>query len=1256
MGPRNSAEFGELQMSEKVRSLVSAVNRALVEMLETRQLLSAAFDVVQLTNMRADPVYAGVDGSGIGVAVIDTGTFAAHQDLRTNFKAYYDAVTNGPVLTNPDDAGITDPDGHGSHVGGTATSSNPEIGVAPAAGLIGIRGLLADGEAYPRVDPVLRGLRWVLQNYQTYNIKVVNMSLGRYSENINTTLPASDESMVIDQLEAVGITVVTAMGNGYGGFVAPGSSTPGVYSTIQVANTWEDSGTTADRGSIGLDSSGRWGVVDDAPVADQLSASSQRSTLPNSVAAPGTTIYSTWNGQGGQLYNTIRGTSMASPLVAGAVALMQDAAFSFGGRYLSPDEVLNILRTTADLIIDAESAGTTRIPLTTDANGNYVQAGPAQNIPETGNTYLRVNVYKAMQQVRNLVTNGGTNPPTDPPPTDPGDRTEDTNNTITAAVVVPNLDATSTYSVSGNVGLDGQVNVGVDDVDLYRITLDSPGVASFAFTDTSTLSPYVRFFNAAGVEQAININGSSVTTSQLVAGTYYFGVSSQANSAYDITNGTDATGGTTTGTFAFTVGLVNDDPNGVFQGAFEVDLTNSNAIDPATDLAANFLTGSIDSDPNPVDPNGNRVQIGATDVDMFRIIAPDTGVLTIDINAKGSVAHPVDGVDSYVKVYRLLDNDTVQELTDNDDEEIGVNTDSYLQLSIEEGETYFVAVTTYGNRDFDPADPFNRLSDSGEIGTYDLYLSFANGDVNGTLFSPVNFAEVETDGVALGQIGADLGTPLLSDATNGGYKDVDFFTYNVNSSGLLDVSAESDDMTASVAIWQFNEDNTDVVRIGGNANTGSRVALPVTTGQTLYISVTGAGNANFNWFAPASGQGGDTGTYELSAVVRTGGELQNNDSVDNGTPETLPLNTSLSRNLGFDGPISIGETDVDLYSIAITATGNYTFTTSTAAEDSADTVVRVFDSAGAELTFNDNIDTTTTGSSVTIVLTTGQTYYVGVSGAGDASRSYDPISGAGAGAGSRGVYVLLATTDAVATESAPDLSVTSVTAARMPTTLVPFDTGTVSVVMTNIGDETFRGKASVSIYLSTDGTLDGADTLLKTTKAARWIVREEKTKKVSIRVAVPQQFAPGTYFLLASVVPDVAVVEKSAANNTGADVQARAVTWQFGDFDDRKRVKLKLADNAGTLVTFSKTRDGFGTVTIGDEGLFDLEFTGATERTTASVKAQTRRTSAIDDITIPGDFKTFSAKTIDLVGDILITGIRGKFTFRDEILPATEIG
>ena len=74
---------------------------------------------------------------------------------------------------------------------------------------------------------------------------------------------------------------------------------------------------------------------------------------------------------------------MAAPLVAGAVALMQDAAFTFGGRYLTVDKVYNVVIDTADDIIDGQNADTLRAPIIRDTSGQIVGLGTAQDLLET---------------------------------------------------------------------------------------------------------------------------------------------------------------------------------------------------------------------------------------------------------------------------------------------------------------------------------------------------------------------------------------------------------------------------------------------------------------------------------------------------------------------------------------------------------------------------------------------------------------------------------------------------------------------------------------------------------------------------------------------------------------------------------------------------------------------------------------------------------------------------------------------------------
>src|SRR5206468_1795795 len=91
--------------------------------------------------------------------------------------------------------------------------------------------------------------------------------------------------------------------------------------------------------------------------------------------------------------------------------------------------------------------------------------GGTSNLPETGLSYKRINVLKAIEAVESLATGGTIITGPTPGP--------DTDNTAAAASPVNNVDGTTVYTFDGNVGDDGLVLVGNKDVDLYKINVVS---------------------------------------------------------------------------------------------------------------------------------------------------------------------------------------------------------------------------------------------------------------------------------------------------------------------------------------------------------------------------------------------------------------------------------------------------------------------------------------------------------------------------------------------------------------------------------------------------------------------------------------------------------------------------------------------------------------------------------------------------------------------------------------------------------------
>ncbi|MFI2489175.1 S8 family peptidase [Promicromonospora kroppenstedtii] len=214
----------------------------------------------------------GNSGSGVTAYIIDTGILNSHEDFGGR------AVSGTDTVDGDDDA--TDCAGHGTHVAGTVGGS--AHGVAKDVSLVGVRVLDCSGSG--SFDGVIAGIDWVTADHEAGAPAVANMSLGGgFSQAVNDAVSAA---------VADGVTFALAAGNDYAADACDGSpsSTP---EAITVGAT-EDTDARAVYSNIGT-------CVD--------------------IFAPGTDITSAWY-TGDSDTNTISGTSMATPHVAGAAALV----------------------------------------------------------------------------------------------------------------------------------------------------------------------------------------------------------------------------------------------------------------------------------------------------------------------------------------------------------------------------------------------------------------------------------------------------------------------------------------------------------------------------------------------------------------------------------------------------------------------------------------------------------------------------------------------------------------------------------------------------------------------------------------------------------------------------------------------------------------------------------------------------------------------------------------------------------------------
>lgn len=236
-------------------------------------------------------------GAGVTVAVIDSGVDASHPDLGANVLTGYDAITNRAGVT-------TDANGHGTHVAGTIaaiTGNNAGVSaIAPDTKILPVKVLGANGSG--NMSDAAEGIIWSAD----HGAQVINLSLG-------STTKVNAVTNAINYARSRGVTVVAAAGN------ARTSGNPVSY-------------PAADAGVIAVaatDSGDKYGSYSSAGAYVD-------------VAAPGSSIVSTYPAALGSAYRSMSGTSMASPHVAAVAALLKSA-----NPALTPDQIEAALERTA---------------------------------------------------------------------------------------------------------------------------------------------------------------------------------------------------------------------------------------------------------------------------------------------------------------------------------------------------------------------------------------------------------------------------------------------------------------------------------------------------------------------------------------------------------------------------------------------------------------------------------------------------------------------------------------------------------------------------------------------------------------------------------------------------------------------------------------------------------------------------------------------------------------------------------------------
>ena len=383
-------------------AMVAAVSQGLAADVYPNERLRL-YSVASNAAMHANEVQAlGIDGAGVGVAIVDSGIDATHPDLARrvthNVKMVETDTAAGNLIVPVDQTPYSNSDtssGHGTHVAGIVAADNTDghvLGVAPGADLIGY----GTGDVV-FIFSTLAAYDDMLTHRADWHIRVANNSWGSSFRLFDPDEPINQATRAAHD---AGIVVVFAAGNETTEMaINPYSVAPWVIAAG--AGTLNHQRASFSSGGIEFDNS----TLGALPAGDEkhVSFTGDRIGLYHpSVTAPGVDIVSTGttgvavtSPPGGTA--SASGTSMACPHVAGVAGLLLQRRPS-----LTPDEVKSVLQATASLMPSTSDA--TRVQPFWQSGYGFVDAKAAVDL--VGRRRYTARALARLQQSADLRVQG----------------------------------------------------------------------------------------------------------------------------------------------------------------------------------------------------------------------------------------------------------------------------------------------------------------------------------------------------------------------------------------------------------------------------------------------------------------------------------------------------------------------------------------------------------------------------------------------------------------------------------------------------------------------------------------------------------------------------------------------------------------------------------------------------------------------------------------------------------------------------------